>query len=154
MLVTLLGAYWDAWFHLTGLAAKEGFFTPAHATIYGGVTVMALSAYVYVRKPKFLSFLPTLELKGVNFTKWPLYLGIALMAGGGAWDFAYHSIHGFVDVAAWTPPHLTVTLGFVVLMGSAVLQFWKSSNLKIRSILVTCVLLFAALWITVIALSA
>jgi len=152
MLVTLVGAYADAWYHLTGLAAKEGFFTPAHATIYGGVTVMGLCAYIYAMKPKFLSFLPALELK-IRFVKWPLYLGIALMALGGAWDFTYHSIHGFIDVAAWTPPHLTVTAGFVVLMGSSFVQFWKSSTFKIRTILVLCVLLFIALWATVIALS-
>jgi hypothetical protein len=153
LLVTLIGAYWDAWYHLTGLAAKEGFFTPAHATIYGGVTVMAFSTYLYVKKPSLFSFLPRLELK-IRLVKWPFSLGIALMAGGGAWDFTYHSIHGFIDVVAWTPPHLTVTAGFVILMASAFAQFWKNSNGSIKSILVTSVLLFVALWATVISLTA
>jgi hypothetical protein len=156
MLVTLLGAYADAWYHLTGLAAKEGFFTPAHATIYGGVTVMAICSYVYIKKPglRFLGFLPGVRLElEIEFVRWPLYLGIALMALGGAWDFTYHSIHGFIDIAAWTPPHLTVTAGFVVLMGSSFVQFWKSSDFKIRSLLLACVALFIALWATVIALS-
>ncbi len=47
MLVTLIGAFWDAWRHLNGLATSESlrnpFVNPAHGMIYGGATIMAAS---------------------------------------------------------------------------------------------------------------
>jgi hypothetical protein len=144
MLVTLIGGYADAWWHLSGLAVKEGFFTPAHATIYGGVLVMILSVYFLQKKKLALD---------VKFNRKILVAGLFLMSAGGAWDFVYHSIHGFVDVVAWTPPHLTVTAGFVVLMIGSIIQFGKNSSKYVRSALMSSALLFVALWITVIALT-
>lgn len=43
MPLAVIGAFADAYWHLTGLAAQEGFFTPAHGVIYSGVTIMLLS---------------------------------------------------------------------------------------------------------------
>jgi hypothetical protein len=146
MLITLVGAYADTYYHLSGLAAKEGFFTPAHATLYGGVFIMLLSTILWRKKKLFL--------KGVSINRNVLSVGLFLMVAGGAWDFVYHSIHGFVDVVAWTPPHLTVTAGFVILMIAAVVQFGRRSGLFLKSALASSVLLFVALWATVIVLTA
>jgi hypothetical protein len=144
MLVTLIGAYADAVFHLTGIAAKEGFFTPAHAAIYTGVLTMILGVY-HLQKHRLI--LP------VTFNTFVAKFGLFLMSAGGAWDFAYHSIYGFTDIVAWTPPHLTVTAGFAVLMVSAVIQFGKNSNVFVKTTLTSSVLLFVALWTTVVVLS-
>ncbi len=105
MLMTITGAFADAYWHLTGLAAREGFFTPAHATIYSGATVMLAS---------------TLFLDVSARVKNVLRVGGLMVVLGGIWDFSWHSIHGFVDVVAWTPPHLTVTAGFVVLLATGI----------------------------------
>ncbi len=47
MLITLAGAFWDAWRHLNGQATSESlwnpFLNPAHGMIYGDAVVMALS---------------------------------------------------------------------------------------------------------------
>jgi len=96
MLMTIVGAFADAYWHLTGFAAREGFFTPAHATIYSGATIMLASTL-------FLDVSPA--------AKNTLRVGGIVVIAGGIWDFWYHSVHGFIDVVAWTPPHMTVTAG-------------------------------------------
>ncbi len=136
MLITVVGAFADAYWHLTGLAAKEGFFTPAHATIYSGVTVMLVC---------------TLFLKVSTRVKQVLLSAGAIIAVGGVWDFWWHSTHGFVDVVAWTPPHLTVTAGFLVLLitGLAKLNTSRFPRIAFR----TTLALFVVLWSFVIVLT-
>ena len=136
MLITVVGAFADAYWHLTGLAAKEGFFTPAHGTIYSGVTIMLASTFF---------------LKTSNRVRHILQLAGAVVAAGGAWDFWWHSTYGFVDVVAWTPPHLTVTAGFVILLvtGIARLNTGTFPRLAFR----TTAALFVILWGFVVILT-
>ncbi len=136
MLITVVGAFADAYWHLTSLAAKEGFFTPAHATIYSGVTIMLVS---------------TLFLKVSTRVKQVLLSAGAIITVGGVWDFWWHSTYGFVDVVAWTPPHLTVTAGFLVLLitGLAKLNGGRFPRIAFRATLA----LFVVLWSFVIVLT-
>jgi hypothetical protein len=136
MLVTVVGAFADAYWHLTGLAAREGFFTPAHATIYSGVTVMLVS---------------TLFLRVTGRVKQVLLVAGAFITAGGIWDFWWHSTYGFIDVVAWTPPHLTVTAGFLALLITGLMKLntgWFT-RLAFRATLG----LFVILWSFVIVLA-
>jgi hypothetical protein len=137
MLITVVGAFADAYWHLTGLAAKEGFFTPAHGTIYGGVTIMLVN---------------TIFLDVSNRIKQVLVIGGALVSGGGMWDFLWHSANGFADVVAWTPPHLTVTLGFLVLLATGIAKLKDGGRFPTIAFRVTLGL-FVILWSFVIALT-
>ncbi|HUI00122.1 MAG TPA: hypothetical protein VLU99_02055 [Nitrososphaerales archaeon] len=137
MLMTIAGAFADAYWHLTGLAAKEGFFTPAHATIYSGATIMLAS---------------TLFLDVSSRVKNVLRVGGVVVIAGGVWDFWYHSVHGFVDVVAWTPPHLTVTAGFVILLATGITKLKGGGRFPDLAFRVTAGL-FVVLWSFVVALT-
>ena len=137
MLVTVVGAFADAYWHLTGLAAKEGFFTPAHGTIYSGVTIMLVSTFF-------------LDVGGS--VKLVLRVAGATVAFGGLWDFWWHSTYGFVDVVAWTPPHLTVTAGFFVLLIAGIAKLKSGGRFPKVAFRVTLGL-FIVLWSFVIGLT-
>lgn len=137
MLVTVVGAFADAYWHLTGLAAREGFFTPAHGTIYSGVTIMPAS---------------TIFLQTSRNVKLILASAGATVALGGLWDFWWHSTYGFVDVVAWTPPHLTVTVGFFVLLATGTVKLNDGGSFPRIAFRVTLGL-FIVLWSFVIGLS-
>jgi hypothetical protein len=137
MLVTVVGAFADAYWHLTGLAAKEGFFTPAHGTIYSGVTIMLVSTF-------FLDVSRNVKLV--------LRAAGATVALGGLWDFWWHSTYGFVDVVAWTPPHLTVTAGFLVLLVAGIAKLKDGGRFPKVAFRVTLGL-FVVLWGFVIGLT-
>ncbi len=137
MLMTITGAFADAYWHLTGLAASEGFFTPAHATIYSGATIMLAS---------------TLFLDVSSRVKNVLRSGGLMVVFGGVWDFWYHSVNGFVDVVAWTPPHLTVTLGFVVLLITGITKLKGGGRFPNLAFRLTAGL-FIVLWSFVVVLT-
>src|SRR5713226_5707389 len=143
ILVTLIGAYSDAYYHLEGFAATEGFFTPAHGVLYTGVLI------IFLLREKRLVLPIEIGQRGQNV----MFLGILIMLGGAVWDFIYHSINGFIDVVAWTPPHLTVTAGFIVLLSTGIVTFWNRSGSMVKASLGSSVALFAALWITVLWLT-
>lgn len=137
MLMTITGAFADAYWHLTGLAASEGFFTPAHATIYAGATIM----------------LATTLFLGVSArVKAVLRIGGVMIIAGGVWDFWYHSAHGFVDVVAWTPPHLTVTSGFVILLITGIAKLKDGGRFPKLAFRLTAGL-FVVLWSFVVVLT-
>jgi len=147
ILVTLIGAYSDAYYHLEGFAATEGFFTPAHGVLYTGVLIIAFSIFLLREKRLVLPIEIGQRAQNVMF------FGILIMLGGAVWDFIYHSINGFIDVVAWTPPHLTVTAGFIVLLSAGIVTFWNKSGSMVKASLGSSVALFAALWITVLWLT-
>jgi hypothetical protein len=151
MLATLAGAYWDAWRHLNGLATSESllnpFLNPAHGTIYGGAAVMAVS-FVLLRWHKLS--LPIAVGRGTYLS---VLVGIVLLLGGGLYDFWWHNTFGFADTTPWTPSHMTATAGFVVLMVTGVLGLSRGSGLVVKAAFALSVVLFVALWSTVILLT-
>ena len=147
MLITLTGAYADAWWHLHGLAAQEGFFTPAHGVLYSGVLIMAVSIILWIMKKLELP-VPISRRASVL-----MRIGIVTMFAGAVFDFWWHSTFGF-DTVAWTPPHLTATAGFLILMTTATVSFGRKSAPFVKAALISSILLFIALWATVIILTA
>jgi hypothetical protein len=151
MLITLAGAFWDAWRHLNGLATSESllnpFLNPAHGTIYGGATVMAVS--LVLLKTGRLS----LPISVSRTSYLAMLAGILLLLGGGLYDFWWHNTFGFADTTPWTPSHMTATAGFLVLMVTGVLSFSRKSATIVKAAFALSVALFIALWSAVIILT-
>ncbi len=151
MLITIMGAYWDAWRHLTGSATSESllnpFINPAHGTIYGGATIMATSILLLMagrlRLPVSLNYR----------TKLVLLIGIVTLLAGGLYDFWWHTTYGFADSTPWTPSHMTATAGFLILLVTGVVSLSKNSNRLVKANFALSLLLFIALWGTVILLT-
>ena len=148
MLITVIGAYWDAWRHISGLAASESlwnpFLNPAHGTIYGGATIMAVSIFLLLRKTLILpsSF-------GIR-TKFALAIGAATLLGGGGYDFWWHNAYGFADVTPWTPSHMTATAGFLILLVTGLVSLSKDGPRIVKAFFALSLTLFIGLWVMVI----
>ncbi len=151
MLITLVGAYWDAWRHLNRLATSESllnpFINPAHGTIYGGATIMAISILLLswgkLRIPVSLS----------SRTKYVMVIGIVTLLGGGLFDFWWHTTYGFADTTPWTPSHMTATAGFLILLITGVVSLSKNSSKLVKSAFALSLILFIALWGAVVLLT-
>src|SRR6267143_345357 len=144
MLATLVGAFWDAWRHLNGLAIDESFLNPflnpAHGIIYGGATIMALS--LVLLRTGTLS-MPT--RLGRN-TYRAILAGIALLLGGGLYDFWWHTTYGFADATPWTPSHMTATAGFSILLVTGAVGLSRGAGTVVKASFALSVVLFIALW--------
>ncbi len=151
MLITVIGAYWDAWRHLNGAATSESllnpFINPAHGTIYGGATIMAISILLLVTGRLSLPISLSYRTKSV------LLLGIATLLAGGLYDFWWHTTYGFADSTPWTPSHMTATAGFLILLVTGVVGLSKNSSRLVKGAFALSLLLFIALWGTVILLT-
>ncbi len=151
MLVTLAGAFWDAWRHLNGLATSESllnpFLNPAHGTIYGGATIMAVS--LLLLKTGSLR-LPTTVGRG---TRYAMLAGIVLLLGGGLYDFWWHNTFGFADTTPWTPSHMTATAGFMILLITGTVGLSRNSGPFVKAAMALSLVLFIALWGAVILLT-
>lgn len=147
MLVTLAGAFWDAWRHINGLATSESLLNPAHGTIYGGATIMAVS--LLLLKVGKLSLPTTIGRR----TYLAMLAGIILLLGGGLYDFWWHNTFGFADATPWTPSHMTATAGFLILLVTGVVGLSRDSGRVVKSALALSVALFVALWAAVILLT-
>ncbi len=151
MLITLAGAFWDAWRHLNGLATSESFWNPflnpAHGMIYGGAAIMAISLVLLWRRRLMLPLSVGLGPKVL------MAVGIATLLGGGLYDFWWHNTYGFADTTPWTPSHLTATAGFLVLLVTGTVSLSRDSTRWVKSIFALSLALFVALWITVVVLT-
>lgn len=151
MLITLVGAFWDAWRHLNGLATSESllnpFLNPAHGTIYGGSTIMAGS--IILLGMGRLGLPVSLGRR----TKYIMWLGIITLLSGGLYDFWWHTTYGFADSTPWTPSHMTATAGFLILLITGVVALSKNSTTLVKSAFALSLILFIALWGTVILLT-
>ncbi len=151
MLVTLIGAFWDAWRHLNGLATSESlwnpFINPAHGMIYGGAAVMAASLVLLWRKKVTLPV-------SVGFrTKAVMGLGVVVLLAGGLYDFWWHNTYGFADTTPWTPSHMTATAGCVILLVAGLVGLSRNSAVWVKSLFALSLALFVGLWTMVILLT-
>ncbi len=148
MLITVIGAYWDAWRHINSLATSESlwnpFLNPAHGSIYGGATIMAVSIFLLLRKTLILpsSF-------GIR-TKFALAIGAATLLGGGGYDFWWHNAYGFADATPWTPSHMTATAGFLILLVTGLVSLSKDGPRIVKALFALSLTLFIGLWVMVI----
>lgn len=151
MLVTLVGAFWDAWRHLNGLATSESFWNPflnpAHGMIYGGAAIMAVSLVLLGRATLGL------PLSIGPRTTVIMVVGIATLLGGGLYDFWWHNTYGFADTTPWTPSHLTATAGFLILLVTGVVSLSKNAARAVRAAFALSLTLFIGLWVMVILLT-
>ncbi len=151
MLVTLVGAFWDAWRHLNGLATSESlwnpFLNPAHGLIYGGATVMAASLVLLWRERLTLPVSVGLHTKAV------MGVGVVTLLGGGLYDFWWHTTYGFADTTPWTPSHMTATAGFVILLVTGVLGLGRNGTRVVQAMFALSLVLFVGLWTMVVLLT-
>jgi hypothetical protein len=118
---TVLAVVWaagltvDIWYHLHRGFAIESFFTPAHALLYGAMTLTGLPALLYAwdsarLQARRIDWLPpgfVLVLIG-----WSLY-GL-----GGGFDFAWHALVGFEVTydAVLSPSHTWLALSYAIVV--------------------------------------
>ncbi len=106
----VLGAYWDASWHLLGLV--ENFFSPPHIVLYSSIAAITITGAIglVIRERNF---------GGEARDRYLLNgLVIALVGGcvqlfGGSFDFWWHSHYGF-DPFLFTPAHLPLVLGGLI----------------------------------------
>lgn len=151
MLLTLVGAFWDAWRHLNGLATAESlwnpFLNPAHGTIYGGAAIMAASLVLLWRRK--------LELPLSTGTRARLVMavGVVTFLGGGLYDIWWHTTYGFADTTPWTPSHMTATAGFVILLVTGVVSLGRRGAWPVKAGFAASLVLFVGLWAMVLLLT-
>lgn len=151
MLVTLVGAFWDAWRHLNGLATSESllnpFLNPAHGLIYGGATIMAASLGFLWRRRLTLPLSVGLQTKAI------MAVGVVTLLGGGLYDFWWHNTYGFADTTPWTPSHMTATAGFVILLVTGVVSLSRGGSWTVKAAFSASLALFVGLWTMVVLLT-
>ncbi len=151
MLVTLAGAFWDAWRHINGLATSESlwnpFLNPAHGTIYGGAAIMGLSLILLWRGKLDLPVAVGPRPRIV------MAIGVVTLLGGGLFDFWWHTTFGFADTTPWTPSHMTATAGFLVLLVTGVVVLSGRSPRLVQAAFALSLLLFVGLWSMVVLMT-
>ncbi len=141
MLLTLAGAYFDAWWHI--FRGRETFWTPAHIVLYSGVGIMMLSSVLLSFGFLHVSF-TRLSVR----TKTAFFSGLGMMLVSAPIDDWWHNTFG-PDTGPWTPPHLLATAGFALLLAMAVGLFYRGSGRLTQASLIASVGLFVALLVTV-----
>ncbi|MEH0843994.1 hypothetical protein V6U81_16540 [Micromonospora sp. CPCC 205711] len=127
------GALSDGWAHVNIVATIEGFFTPWHGLLYAGFTATAAWTcwLAYQRR----DVAPRWWRDG-----WPAgyrvgALGIVVFLVGGLADMTWHETLG-VEVgldAAFSPSHLLIDGGAVLLLTSPLRSWWASREGGLRS---------------------
>ena len=141
MLVTLIGSYGDAWWHI--VVGRETFWTPPHVVLYAGITLMLLS--VLLLTAHVLGY----QGQGIgNRVKIALSAGLATMLGSAPLDDWWHATFG-PDQTPWTPPHLMATAGFVFLLAVSLPVFVRRSTLVMKVVYGLSLTIFIILIATV-----
>src|SRR6266542_4035139 len=120
----LAGGAWDIAWHVD--RGREGFWSPPHLLIYGGLCLgvaMPMVALLVGRatasRPEGELAGPTVQLLGARLSPAALVggLGALLAIGAGPFDEAWHQLFG-LDVTIWSPPHLQLIAGaFATVLG-------------------------------------
>ncbi|MFC4147497.1 hypothetical protein ACFO0M_14675 [Micromonospora mangrovi] len=128
------GALSDGWAHTNILDTIEGFFTPWHGLLYAGFTATAAWTFwlAYQRRDRA----PHWWRDG-----WPAgyrvgALGVVVFFAGGLADLVWHETLG-VEVglnAGFSPSHLLIDTGAVLLLTSPLRSWWASGEGGLRSV--------------------
>ncbi|TDC33908.1 hypothetical protein [Micromonospora sp. KC213] len=139
------GAMSDGWAHTNIIDTIEGFFTPWHGLLYTGFAASAgwTCWLAYQRRDAA----PRWWRDG-----WPAgyrvgALGVAVFLLGGLGDMLWHETLG-VEVgldAAFSPTHLLIDAGAVLLLTSPLRSWWASGEGGLRSVTGVLSLAFAAM---------
>jgi hypothetical protein len=136
-LTTLFAFVWssglsvDVWYHMHRGFQIESFFTPAHALMYGGMTLAGLPALAYLVE-SVRTGTPWAERLPAGFGL--LLVGWALYGMGGAFDFLWHATVGFEATydAVLSPSHVWLALAFS-LFGVGLLRgavAWRGTSVR------------------------
>ena len=132
-LLNAFGGYWDLSEHLiTGIVpGGEDFLWPPHLMVYAGF----LLAFVVAVSGLFAIAIPNLKQGIKDPRRWvrrnPYVGAVVLMAGYGLLsipgDAIWHELYG-IDLTAWSPPHIFLTISAVSLTVFAAGLFQKSAT--------------------------
>ena len=142
------GTSWDVTSHL--MKEPETFFTPSHAVLYTGISLLTLAAgiggYVLIRNKEIrrISFATGFKL---------LIIGSMVSLAAGPSDFLWHEAFG-VD-GLLSPPHLALITGMLinsiaVVLGLARIRYTGLTPSKEKIVRLALIPAFAALWFTMI----
>lgn len=128
VLLSILGLLLDIRSHMEGLNfEEEGFVTPEHSVIYGGVfAAMALLAGVVLARRSAGATWSEAVPDGYGLG----VLGLVLFAAGGPADFVWHSLFGAeANVEALvSPTHLLLATGGALFMTSPMRAAWHRES--------------------------
>ena len=142
------GTSWDVTSHL--MKEPETFFTPSHAVLYTGISLLTLAAgiggFVLIRSKEIRrkSFATGFKL---------LIIGSMVSLAAGPSDFLWHEAFG-VD-GLLSPPHLALITGMLinsiaVVLGLARIRYTGLTPSKEKIVRLALIPAFAALWFTMI----
>jgi hypothetical protein len=142
------GTSWDVTSHL--MKEPETFFTPSHAVLYTGISLLTLAAgiggFVLIRNNEIrrISFATGFKL---------LIVGSMVSLAAGPSDFLWHEAFG-VD-GLLSPPHLALITGMLinsiaVVLGLARMRHIGLTPSKEKIVRLAMIPAFAALWFTMI----
>ena len=142
------GTSWDVTSHL--MKEPETFFTPSHAVLYTGISLLTLAAgiggFVLIRNKEIrrISFATGFKL---------LIIGSLVSLAAGPSDFLWHEAFG-VD-GLLSPPHLALITGMLinsiaVVLGLARMRHIGLTPSKEKIVRLAMIPAFAALWFTMI----
>ena len=142
------GTSWDVTSHL--MKEPETFFTPSHAVLYTGISLLTLAAgiggFVLIRNKEIrrISFATGFKL---------LIIGSMVSLAAGPSDFLWHEAFG-VD-GLLSPPHLALITGMLINSIAVVLGLARMGHIgltpsKEKIVRLAMIPAFAALWFTTI----
>ena len=121
--ITVLGGFWDAISHL--LREPEFFWTIQHITVYSGVTLVAVAAFVgiiLILKNSVKNSLKT----GVIL----VIVGAAIQLVSGYADSLSHDVYGIDGLISWSHQPLELGLVLASLGGLLILKNREHTKLK------------------------
>jgi len=121
----IVGLIWDISWHMT--IGRDTFWTPAHLAIYTGGAVAGLACgFAVLRRSFFAGATPA---DGVTVWRlfngplggWLCIWGAVAMLTSAPFDDWWHAAYG-LDVKIISPPHALLALGFVTILGGALIM--------------------------------
>lgn len=112
----VVGVFVDGWAHVNK-TSLETFFTPWHAVLYSGATVLFAYLFLLMRRSG-----------GIPAGYLPAVLGGPLFLLGGAGDFLWHQVFGIevgID-ALLSPTHLLLLVSALMVLGSP----WRADTAR------------------------
>lgn len=121
----IVGLIWDISWHMT--IGRDTFWTPAHLAIYTGGAVAGLASGFEVLRRSF--FAGTQSADGVTVWRlfngplggWLCIWGAVAMLTSAPFDDWWHAAYG-LDVKIISPPHALLALGFITILGGALIM--------------------------------
>ncbi|WP_373063501.1 hypothetical protein [Gemmatimonas sp.] len=121
----IVGLIWDISWHMT--IGRDTFWTPAHLAIYTGGAVAGLACGFEVIRRSFFSK----QTPADGVTVWRLFngplggwlciWGAVAMLTSAPFDDWWHAAYG-LDVKIISPPHALLALGFITILGGALVM--------------------------------